>query len=262
MNSPFMSALHKFRLWLMDTGKQLIIAVFIVLILRSSFLEPYKIPSGSMIPTLFVGDHIFVNKLSYGFKFPFTEWIFDAPVYVTEQKVPERGDVIVFRWPRNESINYIKRVVGLPGDTVAIRDKVLYINDKPISETPWHDEHLLSGIDNDQDRARLTLYMENLCSDKVLPEVPADCKNVVKHPVLHDGKSLHLSDYGPAKIPDGNIFVLGDNRDRSSDSRYWGMVPLKNIKGKAMFVWLNVVIGLADGFVFQFRPERIATLIR
>lgn len=259
MNAQLKNAVHSFRLWVMDTGKQLIIAIFIVLILRSSFIEPYKIPSGSMIPTLFIGDHIFVNKLSYGLKLPFTEWIFDAPIYVSEQKLPTRGDVIVFRWPRNESLNYIKRVIGLPGDTIAIREKILYINDKPMAEVPWHDSHLMSGIDNDQDKARLTLYKESLCADRPLPENIADCQKVVEHPILQDGKSLHQSDYGPRTIPEDRIFVLGDNRDRSSDSRYWGEVPLKNIKGKAMFVWLNLVIDFSNP---QFRPERIATVIQ
>src|SRR3989338_10813903 len=104
----------KFKRFMTDTGKQLGIAILIVLVLRSSFIEPYKIPSGSMIPTLFIGDHIFVNKFAYGFKVPFTEFFLDKPLFVTEEKLPDRGDVIVFKFPKEMTINYIKRVVGLP----------------------------------------------------------------------------------------------------------------------------------------------------
>src|SRR3954447_2415095 len=109
-NQP-LSFATKSKIWLADTGKQLVIAIVIVMFLRSSIVEPYKIPSGSMIPTLFIGDHIFVNKFAYGFKIPFTEFFLDKPLYVTKETVPARGDVIVFRYPKDESINYIKRVV-------------------------------------------------------------------------------------------------------------------------------------------------------
>lgn len=233
--------------WLADTGKQLAIAIFIVMLLRSSIIEPYKIPSGSMIPTLFIGDHIFVNKFAYGFKVPFTEFILDKPIYMTEQKVPARGDVIVFKYPRDESINYIKRVIGLPGDTISIRDKVLYINNKPIGEAPLIDAKLAEGIENDYDKSTLSLYSEDLTG--------------IKHPVLHDGKSLLGSDYGPILVPARHLFVMGDNRDRSSDSRIWGFVPLDNIKGRAMFIWLNFVLSLENEFKFNLRLDRFATVI-
>jgi len=238
----------KIKHWMADTGKQLAVAIFIVMLLRSSIIEPYKIPSGSMIPTLFIGDHIFVNKFSYGFKVPFTEFFLDKPIYVTKQQVPNRGDVIVFRYPRDESINYIKRVIGLPGDTIAIRDKILYINNKPINETALTDPKLSDGIENDNDKSVLMLYAEDLMG--------------IKHAVLHDGKSLLGSDFGPITIPSDSLFVMGDNRDRSSDSRIWGYVPLDNVKGKAIIIWLNFMLSLEDEFKFKFRFDRIATAIR
>lgn len=238
---------RKIRHWITDTGKQLGIAIMIVLVLRSSIIEPYKIPSGSMIPTLFIGDHIFVNKLAYGLKVPFSDFVSDKPIFLTDHKMPERGDVIVFKYPRDESVNYIKRVIGLPGETIAIRNKILYINDKQVKEIPHQDAAMLEGAENDFDRATLTLYME---------ELPGRT-----HPVLHYEHSFQGSDYGPITIPENSLFVMGDNRDRSADSRTWGIVPLENVKGKAMFIWLNIVLSFKDNFQFQFRPSRIATWI-
>lgn len=240
--------LNRIKLWIADTGKQLAIAIVIVMFLRSSIIEPYKIPSGSMIPTLFIGDHIFVNKFSYGFKVPFTEFFLERPIYVTKQQLPNRGDVIVFRYPRDETINYIKRVVGLPGDRVAIREKVLYINDKAVEVVPLKDPALEAGMENDDDRRVLSLFTEKL--------------EGAEHPVLYNMNSLLNSDFGPVEIPEGSILALGDNRDKSSDSRIWGFVPMENIKGKAMFVWLNFAFMVDNEFRFQFRPERIGTVIK
>jgi signal peptidase I len=240
--------LNRIKLWIADTGKQLAIAIIIVMFLRSSIIEPYKIPSGSMIPTLFIGDHIFVNKFSYGFKVPFTEFFLERPIYVTKQQLPDRGDVIVFRYPRDETINYIKRVVGLPGDRVAIREKVLYINEKPVEVVALKDPSLEAGMETDDDRRVLTLFTEKL--------------EGAEHPVLYNMNSLLNSDYGPIEVPEGKILAFGDNRDKSSDSRIWGFVPMENIKGKAMFVWLNFAFLMDNEFRFQFRPERIGTIIR
>lgn len=243
-----LSVWTRLKNWLADTGKQLAIAIFIVMFLRSSIIEPYKIPSGSMIPTLFIGDHIFVNKFAYGFKIPFTEFFLDKPIFMTKSTLPARGDVIVFRYPKDESINYIKRVVGLPGDEIQIRDKVLYLNKKPITIDAVKDERLEAGIESDEERQALSLFKENL--------------EGVVHPVLYNMNSLLNSDYGPVTIPENKLLCMGDNRDRSSDSRVWGFVPLENVKGKAMFVWLNFVFQMENEFRFQFRPERIGTLIK
>jgi signal peptidase I len=237
--------LQMLKFWLADTGKQLGVAIFIVLLLRSSIIEPYKIPSGSMIPTLFIGDHIFVNKFAYGLKAPLTEYILDKPISLTELKVPARGDVIVFRYPRDEAINYIKRVVGLPGDVIALRDKILYINNSPVGRINLKNETMMEGVESDDDRRILQLFEEDLLG--------------VKHPILMDNKNLLSSDYGPIEVPTGNIFVMGDNRDRSSDSRVWGFVPIENVKGKALFIWLNLVLG-GESFI-KFRFDRIAQAI-
>lgn len=248
MNNQPLTLWTKIKNWLADTGKQLGIAILIVMFLRSSIIEPYKIPSGSMIPTLFIGDHIFVNKFAYGFKIPFTEFFLDNPIYMTSPKVPARGDVIVFKYPRDPSINYIKRVVGLPGDVITIREKVLYINDKPIKIEPLVDKGLEEGIENDDDKRVLSLYKENL--------------EGVEHSVLYNMNSLLNSDYGPVQVPEGKLLALGDNRDRSSDSRIWGFVPLEYVKGKAMFVWLNFLFSMENEFKVNFRPQRLGTIIR
>ncbi|MCO5142436.1 MAG: signal peptidase I [Oligoflexia bacterium] len=239
--------LTKVKNWIADTGKQLAIAIFIVLFLRTSIVEPYKIPSGSMIPTLFIGDHIFVNKFAYGFKVPLTELFLDNPIYVGQQSVPERGDVIVFRYPKDESINYIKRVVGLPGDIISIREKMLYVNDKRVDLAPLKDSHLEEGYENGDDKRLLSLYKEDLMG--------------ISHPVLYDMTNLLNSDYGPIEVPPGKLFCMGDNRDRSSDSRSWGFVPLENVKGKALFVWLNFFFQMENQFQFNFKVNRIGTVI-
>lgn len=244
MSTP-QTLLEKIKFWIADTGKQLGIAIGIVLLLRSSIIEPYKIPSGSMIPTLFIGDHIFVNKFAYGLKVPLTEYFLDRPLSLTAMEVPKRGDVIVFRYPRDESINYIKRVVGLPGDLISIKNKILYVNNTEISRTELTNEKMMEGVENEDDRRLLQLYEENLMG--------------VKHPVLQDGHNLLNSDYGPIEVPKGFLFAMGDNRDRSSDSRIWGFVPLENVKGKALFIWLNLVIG-GDSWI-KFRFDRIARAI-
>lgn len=245
-NPPPQSFVTKSKIWLADTGKQLVIAIVIVMFLRSSIIEPYKIPSGSMIPTLFIGDHIFVNKFAYGFKVPFTDF-FEKPLFVTEEKLPSRGDVIVFKFPKDPTINYIKRVVGLPGDKIQIRDKVLYINGQEIKTEKLQDPKLEEGIENDDDRRVLTLYTEDLMG--------------VKHPVLYNMTTLMNSDYGEVTVPTGKLLCLGDNRDKSSDSRFWGFVPVENIKGKAMFVWLNFALNMEDHFGIDFRLGRIGTII-
>jgi signal peptidase I len=246
-SSPPVSFATKTKIWLADTGKQLVIAIVIVMFLRSSIIEPYKIPSGSMIPTLFIGDHIFVNKFAYGFKVPFTEFFLDKPLYVTEEKLPARGDVIVFKFPKDPTINYIKRVVGLPGDKIKIRDKILYINDVEIKTEKLVNPAMEEGVENDDDRRTLSLYTEDLMG--------------VQHPVLYNMQQLLNSDFGEVTVPTGKLLCLGDNRDKSSDSRFWGFVPVENIKGKAMFVWLNFGFTMEDRFGVDFRPSRIGNVI-
>jgi signal peptidase I len=126
-------------------AKSIFWIIFLVLGFRSVFFEPFKIPSGSMIPTLLIGDFILVNKFSYGFKVPFSDWFTD-PVYITGPGKPERGDVIVFKYPKDENLNYIKRVVGLPGDTVQVIDKVVYINNEPIPYESFDGTKIMESI--------------------------------------------------------------------------------------------------------------------
>lgn len=192
------------------------IAVAIALLLRAFVVEAFQIPSGSMIPTLEVGDHIFVSKFSYGLVVPFSN------KKLFELRQPSRGDVIVFKWPQDPSIDYIKRVVGLPGEKLELRHNELFINDRPMPREhvgPYRSEDSQRGVSDDRDG---DLWSETL-----------DGK---PHDEIQDLGRLPQS-YGPIVIPEGNVFVMGDNRDNSSDSRVWGTVKHDLIKGRALVVW-------------------------
>jgi signal peptidase I len=188
------------------------IAVAIALLLRAFVVEAFQIPSGSMIPTLEVGDHIFVAKFSYGLVVPFSN------KKILEFREPSRGDVIVFKYPQDPSIDYIKRVVGLPGEKVEVRNNEVFINGKPMAREhvgAFHDE----GPADDHDSE---LWHETL--------------GTKQHETLQEpGRAP--SNFGPLVVPAGNVFVMGDNRDNSSDSRVWGTVDHELIKGKALIVW-------------------------
>lgn len=229
----------------------LVFALFIVFMIRSSVIEAFKIPSGSMIPTLLVGDHIFVNKFAYGFKIPFSDLVTGRPIYIWERQPPQRGDVIVFIYPKDESLYYIKRIVGVAGDTIEIRNKVLYINQKMISRdeiTGPASEKVFRAMDDSgrYSASNLNLYTEHLTG--------------VDHLELLDKTSFIGESFGPVTVPTDSLFVMGDNRDFSNDSRSWGFVPLKNVKGKAIVVWLSFWINFSES-QYIFRPERTGTLI-
>ncbi len=195
-------------------------AVFIALFLRAFVVEAFQIPSGSMIPTLQVGDYIFVNKFIYGLRVPLTNWKFGWRL-----RTPERGEVIVFSHPKEADKDLIKRVVAIEGDAVEVRDNIVYVNGKAAPR-----EHLTGAchyVDHDEltdrwDTRDCEAFSETL-----------DDKTFV---TLTEPQSPGRS-FGPQKVPTGTLFVLGDNRDNSSDSRFWGFVPYQLIKGKAMFVW-------------------------
>jgi signal peptidase I len=239
------------RKWIIENVKSFGIAIFLVLIIRSSIIEAFKIPSGSMIPTLMVGDHIFVNKFAYGFKLPFSDFFTDKPLYLIERAGPTRGDVIVFKYPKDESFYYIKRVIGVPGDKIRIRDKVVYVNDKPLERVPdtTHPDVIQNIEGRQYDRTSLELYDEENPTTKE------------KHFVLLDKNSYINENYGEITVPEGHLFVMGDNRDFSNDSRFWGFVPFKNVRGKAMFVWLSLWLDFGES-QYYFRPSRIGTVIR
>ena len=204
--------------------------VFIVVFLLRSFLfEPFKIPSGSMIPTLLVGDLILVNKYTYGVRLPVIH------TKVLDVGSPARGDTMVFRYPLDESVDYIKRVVGLPGDKVTIRNNRLVINDEEVPLVP-------AGEFYDTEQGRyVPQYLETL--GEVPHKLLTDLNNPTLIRPMQGGRMGDACTYSPAGltciVPPRSYFVMGDNRENSLDSRYWGFVPEKNIVGKAFFIWMN-----------------------
>lgn len=236
--------------WLIENVTSLATALLIVFMIRSSIVEAFKIPSGSMIPTLLIGDHIFVNKFAYGLKIPFSDLFTDHPIYIVKRDPPKRGDIIVFMYPKDESFYFIKRVVGVPGDTVEIRNKVLYINNKMVARDlisgPQSETVFKSLDDPKYSSGNLDLYTEHLDS--------------VDHPILLDKNNYMGEMSNPITVPPDSLFVMGDNRDFSNDSRFWGFVPMKNVKGKAMVIWLSLWVNLSDG-QFTFRPGRTGTVL-
>ncbi len=236
--------------WVFENVVSLGLALLLVFMVRSSVVEAFKIPSGSMIPTLLIGDHIFVNKFAYGLKIPFSDLVTDHPVYLIKRDAPRRGDIVVFMYPKEESLYYIKRVIGTPGDTLEIRNKTLIINGKVIQREAIggpEAQKVFDSIDESKYSANnLELYREKL------PEQ--------SHPVLIDKNNLMGENFGPITVPEDSLFVMGDNRDFSNDSRFWGFVPFRNVKGKAMVIWLSLWLNLGDGQV-TFRPSRTGTLL-
>jgi signal peptidase I len=170
------------------------VALLIALVVRTLVVQAFKIPSSSMEDTLLIGDHIFVNKFIYGYHIPFTKG------RILQFSAPQRGDIIVFVFPEDKSKDFIKRVVGVPGDTVAIRQKRLFVNGRPLEEK----------------------YVRFADGDAI------------------DGFVRARDNLPPVKVPAGKLFVMGDNRDRSYDSRFWGFVDLDAVIGKAMFIYFSV----------------------
>lgn len=188
--------------------------VFVVLILRSFIAEPFLIPSGSMMPTLLIGDFILVNKFTYGIRLPVLH------KKVVELNKPERGDIVVFRFPKQPSIDYIKRVVGLPGDRVAYYNKKVYVKGKLAKQVSLGS---YQGIGQGANMTGAEHLLEDLTG--------------IEHSILvkHGLPSVE----GVFIVPEGHYFVMGDNRDNSNDSRYWGTVPEENLVGKAFFIWMS-----------------------
>lgn len=206
-----------------------ILAVFL---LRSFIVEPFRIPSGSMLPSLVVGDFILVNKFTYGIRLPIVN------VKIFNVNEPKRGDVMVFRYPYDPSVDYIKRVIGLPGDHIVYKDKHLYINGK---EVTYDKESVYPFTEVGQRIVEARRVRENLPGHS--------------HDLLWDpSKSQRPMEFD---VPAGEYFVMGDNRDYSNDSRYWGYVPDKNIVGKAFLIWFSLDLAHGGGVNWS----RIGSLI-
>ena len=194
-----------------EYAEAILMALLLALFIRTFIVQAFKIPSGSMIPTLAIGDHILVNKLSYGVRIPFVE------KYLLEFGALARGDVIVFIYPEDRSKDFIKRVIGVAGDNVEVRNKKVFINGKAVEDSHAHFE----GYD---------------------PQL---------------GGTVNGDNYGPKVVPEGHVFVMGDNRDRSYDSRFWGYVSLSEVRGKAFLIYWSW-----DGIDRWVRWERLGSLIR
>ncbi len=212
--SKYFSRIHFNRYW--ETAKEIFWVALVVLCIRWILIEPYRIPSGSMIPTLLVGDQLMVNKLTYGVQIPFTtKALFTL-------KTPKRGDVIIFKYPpKPTEPAYVKRVVGLPGDEVMVRQGQLLINGR---EVPRQPAGVYTGPNDRSPCSSMYRFVENL--------------DGVSHNILLCHGSHEADNFGPVRVPPGNLFGMGDNRDNSADSRTWGFIPLGNLKGRALFIHL------------------------
>ena len=188
--------------------------IFAVLMLRSFLVEPFRIPSNSMMPTLLTGDFILVNKFTYGIRLP----VINTKIF--EIGTPKRGDVFVFRFPKDPSIDYIKRVIGLPGDHIVYQNKVLYINDTRMGQVSLG---AYTGVGSGAGMSGAAQLIEQL--------------DDVKHDILVDSHK-NYGDFD-VRVPQGSYFAMGDNRDNSNDSRFWGTVPDANLVGKAFMIWMN-----------------------
>ncbi len=230
-----------------EYAETIALAVLCALILRAFFFEAFKIPSGSMEPTLLNGDHLFVNKLRYGVRVPFTSH------FVLEFAEPENGEVVVFRFPADEARehvdrerkealssgeqradcilnfdekDFIKRIIGLPGDVIEGKGSELYVNGEPLERTP------IRRAPDPQRTGQTAYFYQETIGDRSY-RIRED------HPPGYD----EGRDFGPVEVEDGHFFAIGDNRDNSADSRCWGQVPKNYIKGRAMFIWLSIEDG-------------------
>jgi len=211
----------------LDTLKTILIAVAVALVIRTVAYEPFSIPSGSMKPTLHVGDYLFVSKFTYGysrFSMPFSPPLFDGRIFADG---PERGDVAVFKLPSDNSTDYIKRIVGLPGDRIQVREGVLHINGEPVEREKVRTEG--------EGATAETIYRETL-------------PNGYTHHIREMSDDAYYDDTRVYEVPEGHYFMMGDNRDASQDSRALskvGFVPFENLVGKASFIFFSYEAGTA-----------------
>jgi signal peptidase I len=207
---------------LVEYSRSFFPVILAVLVLRSFLVEPFRIPSGSMMPTLLVGDFILVNKFVYGLRWPVLNTKF------LEIGEPQRGDVVVFRFPKDPSTDYIKRLVGIPGDRIEYRKKTLYVNGEPMAQLP---SGRYVGVGAGAGQTGYLTAQEDLTGrehailvNPMAPDLPPGCRVLAN---------------GPITVPAGHYFAMGDNRDNSNDSRCWGLVPDRNLVGKAFGLWMN-----------------------
>jgi signal peptidase I len=226
-----------------DLVRALVLCLMAVVLVRSFLFEPFKIPSSSMVPTLRIGDHIFVSKFNFGLSVP----------YFTKTKfaswgAPRRGEVIVFLFPRDESLHYIKRVVGVPGDKIEFKGKDIFINGKRVLKERVEDPSVIEKVTGSRTISG-ELYKETLGSS-------------VHYVKYTTGAANDFSRNNQVEVvPDNKFFVVGDNRDDSYDSRNWGLVPRENIEGKAQMIWLSLDQEQSWGKLNKVRWERCGILV-
>jgi signal peptidase I len=225
--------------WIWEWAKSLFIALALFLVVRAFVVEAFKIPTGSMERTLLVGDFLLVNKLVYGAEIPFTNHRLPAV------RIPHRGDVMVFRWPEDPSKDFVKRVVGVPGDTLAMRDGVLVLNGREQRES--YVVHNDPGADPAGEAFRW--------QDTVLVRTAE---------AAHAGYHPSRNNWGPLIVPNKSYFVLGDNRDNSLDSRYWGFVPDSLVRGRPMLVYYSYAPDSAQSLAWltRVRWQRLGERVR
>ena len=243
-----------------ETIRVVIHALLIALVIRTFLFQPFNIPSASMEATLLIGDYLFVSKLSYGysrFSFPFSPHLFSGRIFAAE---PKRGDVVVFRLPQDESLDYIKRVIGLPGDEIQMKSGILYINGTPVPKV-YKDEFANTECDPYFRHCRRVVYKR---FEETLPEG-------LKYTVLDLEPAGDFDNTEVFKVPPGHYFMMGDNRDNSADSRASvGYVPFENLIGRAEIIFFSAAVDEPDAmrwlspwtWPFDIRWSRFFNLVR
>ena len=230
--------------------------VFFLLLIRSIFIEPYRIPTGSMMPTLISGDFILVNKFAYGLKIPFSDLVFKLPftqkqinldpIYLYRSSSPKRGEVVVFKYPVDPEVNYIKRIIAIPGDQLEIRQKKIYLNGKMIDVKAIDDLEMRKNFEKVFKDYNYDLYQSKIAEHSFKYQ-------------LNRGNFYNIN-YKKIVIPPNKYFVMGDNRDFSYDSRSWGFVDENQIKGRAILIWFSLTFPSFET-KFSFNPDRIGQKI-
>ena len=222
--------------------------VFIILFvfgIRSSIFDNNHIPSGSMLPTMAIGDFIIVNKMAFGIRIPYSDYL-GKSIYITPFWAPKRGDIVVFEFPQDRSTLYVKRVIGLPGDEIEVEDNNVYLDGElVIGDEAKNREDLLSLFDDKFSPASLKFT-----------KIKHGTNELIK--ASQEGALYHANTRGTVVVPEESVFVMGDNRDYSHDSRAWGIVPFSHLRGRPLFIWFSMVYPWSSE-KFHFRPWRIGT---